>query len=247
MGRNELKQLLSDSLNTNVNLSMFARNIIASTVCDYNEFFNEQNVEIDVDNLCELISSVTLEEKDNLSSAMKYDSEKNCINFSKSINYNETQINHEFKKSILSIITNVYSIETDKHSQGVSFEMNNQKYGDIINDKLGERVIELVYGNEDDKLITLPNTLDELSYDFEEMIGSERLLTYFVNGRGDLFYSNVLSLCETEEECINLFDTLSMYDKTDENDVRMLRSIDAKYEFQMNNILDKRNINNLAI
>lgn len=246
MGINETKEILENALNENKKLSMQARNIISCCVCDFSKFFNEHNIELDYDNICNLVSSLDLDESDNVNSPVEYDPKSNSFVFSKNV-FTQEEIDKGFEKSVLSMMSNVYSIETDKYNEGLTFEINGNQYGKIVNEKLKDRIVELTYGNLDDKIVTLPTTLDSIPMDFEQIVGSENLLTYFVNGRGDLMFNNIASLFNSNEECILFFKNLNRYLELDHNDMRGLRAVDAVYENKKDEILNNKLNNTLAM
>ncbi len=246
MGISETKEMLENALKENKKLSMQARDIISCCVCDFSEFFNKYNIELDYDNICNLVSSLNLDESNDISAPVEYDPKSNSFVFSKNV-FKQEEIDKGFEKSVLSMITNVYSIETDKYNEGLTFDINGKQYGKIVNEKLKDRIVELTYGNLDDKIVTLPTTLDSLSMDFEQFIGSENLLTYFVNGRGDLMFNNIASLFNSEEECILFFRNLNRYLEVDPNDMRGLRAVDAAYENKKEEILQNKLNNTLAM
>lgn len=247
MGRRDIEQILENAFLENKKLSAQTKSIIVDYVNDFNEFFSSHNVEIDFDNLSSNISTLDFREVNNISSAVEYDSQSNSFLFPKDSYSSLEDIERLFQKAILSLVTNVYSIETDRHNEGLNFEMNGKKYGKIVNEKVKDRVIELIYGNPESKIVTLPTTTDSLCMDFESMIGSENLLTYFVNGRGDLMFSSISELFTNNEDCIEFFDNLNRYSEVDENDMRELRKIDRKYEEKRDEILKNKYDMGLAI
>lgn len=242
-----IEQILENSFLENQKLSQQARKIISEYVGDFDIFFYNYGIEIDFDNLCTLVSTLDMKDSDKISSPVEYDSESNSFLFPKDLYFTQSDIERAFQKAVLSMVTNVCSIETDRYNEGLTFQVDGKEYGKIVNEKVKDRIVEIIYGSQEDKVVTLPTTTDSLCHDFENMIGSENLLTYFVNGRGDLMYLNVASLFNSNEECMDFFKNLNRYVEVDPNDMRELRKIDKKYEEKRDEILQNRKENALAM
>lgn len=243
---NSINVTLISSLNKNQNLSQFDRDRIPIIIKDFENFFSNYNVSINMEDISKLLETVTFRKINDKQNSYHYDYVNNSINFYYNTNITEAEAEANYCLGILSLMCTSYNVNTG-YTNGVCFKIDNVEYANIINEKLKNRIFELTYGNIDSKVVTLPTPLDKMIYDIESIIEIEDLLTYFINGRGDLFYSRFLEYFDEENECIDFFRNLNKYDMVDSNDVMSIRSIDKKYETQLKEIMNKKNVNKLVI
>lgn len=228
------------SLNKNQVLSESNRIVILSVIKDYANFFSRYNIDIDIENISKLLLTLDIKESNFITSASMYDSVSNCILISNNPNIKSDVLERDLEKSILSLVTTVYNSNINRYNEGLNFEINGINYGHIVNEKVKDRIVELVYGNIESKVITLPTMEDRLSSDFQQLVGSENLLSYLVNGRGDLLCSDILDICESQTELIEFFTNLNEYEKTDKNYIPDVRAKEDKYKKQMDKLLERK-------
>ena len=242
-----LKEELKESLHKNKNLSQLDRDIIPRIISDYSTFFKMYGIEFDSINTRKLLETLNFRIKQIEDEKVSYDSSTNTIVLPNNINISEEELSEIYEKSILSLMTTTYNLNSESYNEGLNFSVENKKYAGIINEKVTDRIHELVYGNIDDKIVTVPTVLDSLSSDIEGLIGSENLLTYFINGRGDLFYNKMSEVIGSEKETIDFFETLKEYESVDKNNMREINKIDMKYEKQFERILENKKVETLTM
>lgn len=242
-----LKEELKESLQKNGKLSQLDRDIIPRIISDYSMFFEMYGIEFDNINTKKLLETLNFRVKQNDSEKNLYDSLTNTIILPNDLNTSEEELSEMYEKSILSFMTTTYDLNKQSYNEGLNFSIQNQNYAGIINEKVRDRIHELVYGNMDKEIVTVPTVLDGLTSDIENLVGSENLLTYFINGRGDLFYTKMCEVIGSEKETIEFFETLKEYENVDKNNVREINRIDIKYEKQFETILENKKIETLAM
>lgn len=242
-----LKEELKEALQKNGNLSQLDRDIIPRIISDYSMFFKMYGIEFDSVNTIKLLETLNFRAKQSEDEKNSYDSSINTIILPNNIDISEEELSEIYEKSILSLMATTYDLDSGSYSEGLNFSIENKKYAGIINEKLKDRIHELVYGNIDNKMVTVPTVLDCLSSDIESLIGSENLLTYFINGRGDLFYNKMSEIIGSEKDTIDFFETLKEYETVDKNNMREINKIDIKYEKQFERILENKKIETLAM
>ena len=242
-----LKEELKEALQKNGNLSQLDRDIIPRIISDYSMFFKMYGIEFDSVNTIKLLETLNFRAKQSEDEKNSYDSSINTIILPNNIDISEEELSEIYEKSILSLMATTYDLDSGSYSEGLNFSIENKKYAGIINEKLKDRIHELVYGNIDNKMVTVPTVLDCLSSDIESLIGSENLLTYFINGRGDLFYNKMSEIIGSEKDTIDFFETLKEYETVDKNNMREINKIDIKYEKQFERILENKKVETLAM
>lgn len=242
-----LKEELKEALQKNGNLSQLDRDIIPRIISDYSMFFKMYGIEFDSVNTIKLLETLNFRAKQSEDEKNSYDSSINTIILPNNTDISEEELSEIYEKSILSLMATTYDLDSGSYSEGLNFSIENKKYAGIINEKLKDRIHELVYGNIDNKMVTVPTVLDGLASDIESLIGSENLLTYFINGRGDLFYNKMSEIIGSEKDTIDFFETLKEYETVDKNNMREINKIDIKYEKQFERILENKKIETLAM
>lgn len=242
-----LKEELKEALHKNENLSQLHRDIIPRIISDYSMFFKMYGIEFDSVNTEKLLETLNFRIKQNENEKISYDSSINTIILPNNIDTSEEELSEIYEKSILSLMTTTYDLDRKSYSEGLNFSIQNKKYAGIINEKVRDRIHELVYGNIDNKIVTVPTVLDGLSSDIAGLIGVENLLTYFINGRGDLFYNKMSEVIGSEKDTIDFFETLKEYESVDKNNMREINRIDMKYEKQFERILENKKVETLAM
>lgn len=240
MGISEVEKVIITSLNKNQTLSELDRNVILCVIKDYINFFNNYNIAIDIENVSKLLITLEIKKSNVIKNASFYDSSDNCIFISNNFKTNNDIVERDLEKSVLSLITTVYNFNTGSYNDGLTFKINDIDYGHIINEKVKDRIIELVYGNIESKIVTLPAMEDQLSSDFQQLVGSENLIRYLVNGRGDLLLSDILDLCESQTECMEFFANLNEYENTDKNYITDVRKRENIYIKQRDKMLERK-------
>lgn len=250
MGINEFEELVTSSLNSNKFLSMENRNLFNSIIKDFANYFFEYGIDLNYDNLSSLLRELDTAADDNIDEICKYDSENNRILINRTSDASPEEIEKSYVYMVLSIISNPNQTEMIDDGEtlipkcGLEFEENGNKKGHCLDRKLKERIIEMIYGN--DEMYTLPTIEDEFLIDVEKLVGSENLLVWFVNGRGDLLFENITSKLGMEQ-ANELYDVTDKYENTDVNEIRELRLLEAKYEKIRANSLMKVDNNIIAL
>lgn len=209
------------------------KEIFLDSLCNYITNFQKYNLEPDYENFCSQLSKLKIIYTKESNKLVDYDFKTNTMKINtqqvQKINDTEEMLNM-FNLAILSMLTYVYNIETDSFNNGVTFEANGKTYGEYINEKIGERIQEIFFGNiakyhyEAEKkveTIELPTASDQICMDMQALVGSDNLFTYYLNGRGDLFFNKLSVLFPTQEECIefvNNVDNLKESDQSKDNE-----------------------------
>lgn len=228
-------QFVEGSLFDNQSLSMHDRELIKCIITDFQNYLDIYGVELDYNNMMFLLMKLTTAQDDKITSTCAYNSEKNAILINPKMSYeaSESQVEKDYIKAILSIASTLKQSETIdnaadmKPKQGLIFSIQGNERGNFLDEKLKDRIIERIYGN--DGIYTLPSTSDEILGDIQKLVGIENLLTWFVNGRGDLLFDDISSKIGIEQ-ARSLYVTMDTYQNTDINDVRELRMLESKYE-----------------
>lgn len=172
--------------------------------------FDEYNLEPDYDNFYSRLSDLKVNYSNDIDTFVCYKCEENelLINIDKLKLVEDINIlDNIFNRPILDMITYVKSLENEKFNKGITFDYQGKKMGNVINEKIDDRILELFFGNEESSNISLPTAKEEVYYDVEKLIDSENLLTYYLNGRGDLFLSKMSEIFPNEEECIDFIES----------------------------------------
>ena len=160
-----LKEELKESLHKNKNLSQLDRDIIPRIISDYSTFFKMYGIEFDSINTRKLLETLNFRIKQIEDEKVSYDSSTNTMVLPNNINISEEELSEIYEKSILSLMTTTYNLNSESYNEGLNFSVENKKYAGIINEKVTDRIHELVYGNIDDKIVTVPTVLDSLLSD----------------------------------------------------------------------------------
>lgn len=232
--------VVKNSLIKNQNLSQYSRDTVLEIVKEYTYRFKEYNIELDFQNIASLLETLNIAVFSSEGKYIPYDNNSNIIYIKNDPSIDDEAFKETFGKSVLSLITNIYNPSTGKYNEGLNFEINGKRYGHMINEKIKDRIHELTFGNNDSMIVTVPTIADELSANFQEMVGSDNLLTYFVNGRGDLLYSDIVKLCDSEKESLDFFENLNSYENSDPNDIVELNKCAEIYRKQRIKIINNK-------
>lgn len=183
------------------------------------------------DNIYNLLANATFEEA-SIEKTFVYDPDKNA--FKKRINYGDDSINvDDFRYAVLSLFLNASkkmqeddfeelfvdgeeTLDTDTNL-GLEFTSNGKKYN-MIHKKVCERISELALGNPDSKVVTVPTYEDDIFRNIEYLIGSDKLMDYFVNSNGSALYTDMLRLFNGNTlNCKRFLDTIEAFDTVDKN------------------------------
>lgn len=241
-----LKESIKESLQKNKNLSQLDRDIIPRIISDYCDFFKMYGVEFDSANIEKLLETLSLKKKEKNETNI-YDLDSNTILFPNEIDTTEDELLEMYEKAILSLMTTTYDFNDNKYKEGLNFSIENKRYGNIVNEKIRDRIHELVYGNIDKNIVMVPTVLDRVANDFEKIVGVSDLLTYYLNGKGDMFYSKMCEITGSEKEVINLFETLNKYETVDRNNMYEMNKLDIEYSSHIDQILENKKIETLGL
>lgn len=250
MGINEFEELVISSLNSNQILSMENRNLFKAIIKDCANYFNFYGVELNYDNISMLLRDLGSAQDDTIHAICEYDYENNQVLINKASDAAEQEIEKSYINVVLSLISNPNQTEVLDETEtlipkcGLEFELNGSKKGHNLDKKMKERIIEMIYGN--DENYKLPSIEDEFLIDVEKLVGAENILVWFINGRGDLLFENVASKLG-DESAKELYDVIDQYGNTDVNEIRELRLLEAKYEKIRANSLMKVDNNIIAL
>lgn len=211
-------------------------NVFIDSLSTYIINFNKLKLNPDYDNFCMRLSNLNISESHDISKACEYNPQENTLTINNEKMKEET---NDINYSILKMLTSVYNTELNKVSEGITFDYNGKKYATFINKKIDDKVVEVFFGNNSG--LTTLNASDRLYMDLEGIIGFEELFNYYLNARGDLFFSKLSQLSfENDDKCIEF---LKMTDELeDQNNI-----LDSKYENEIEtvkkNIVRENNIN----
>ena len=228
-------------LENNSNLNHETKETIINIISVYNKFLSDVNCPINEENLSFILSNITISEEE--TSDIKYDSTNNKIIVpdTKKYNYkvNEEKLNYMFIKTMLSVITTIHH-QDSTITNGVIFSNNNKKYGEVINEVISDRILELTFGNPDYIVEQSPKAIgfkDELFRNLEEIYGSEKLLNYYLNGKGIELYSTMAQMFDSEEKALNLISLMDEASKIEPNDIEKAFQL-RKYEYDIYNDIE---------
>ena len=228
-------------LDNNINLNMETKVNIESIIRVFNSLLSQINCPINEDNTYLLLSNIAISEEE--VENINYDSKNNKIVVPDAKKYNyaihEDRLNHEFIKTMLDVITSIHN-EDGTISKGVTFDVGDQTYGNVINEVISDRIIELTFGNPDyivDADATMMGFKDGLFRKLEEVFGTNKLLTYYLNGRGIDFYADLSQKFGSEERALNLLSTMEKANTIEPSD--MGKALDLrKCEFDIDSEIE---------
>lgn len=213
-------EMISNSLNScllnNKELMPF-KEIFSDSLSTYLYKFKEYQLEPDYDNFCNLLSNLKVDYNNSIENVTSYDKNINTLHINPEKVKELSDLSRIFISPILTMFTYVHNIENEKASLGVTYEENGVMHGEYINEKIDDRIKELFFGNEEvfhkenGKLvetITLPCASDQVCMDIQYLLGEANLFTYYLNGRGDLFFSKMSELFNSPNECIEFIDSV---------------------------------------
>ena len=215
------------SLNANQQLSGEAKAILFGYCRDFINFASMVNTELDIDNLSRQLSTLTQIESDS-SDEIKYSKKDNAIVVSRDKYYKIGDLNNAFAKAVLSMIT-TFKKEDGTLKSGIEFDMNENKYGTYINSAIEDRIVEFMYGNPDDAIVTLPSYRDTLVMDLESVVGYDKLIPYFLNGQGESLFYDVEKLFGSSEKAENFFNTVEQFGTVSTNDLANNSKLELSY------------------
>lgn len=214
-------------LNFNDSLQQFYQNnkefqpfkdLFEETLSLFDSKFSEYNFEVNYDNFSVLLNKLKVKFNELQDEIVKYNKSDNniSINVSKIKEIDDSQyLTTMFAKPVLNMFTNVYNIENDKYNLGLEFELNNEIHGKYLNEKIGDRIIELFVGNPDNTPVIVPNKSDEVCNDLQRLVGCDNLFLYYFNGRGDLFFNKINEISGDEKNSIDFIDSIDSLKKND--------------------------------
>lgn len=241
-----LKETIKESLQKNKNLSQLDRDIIPRIISDYCNFFSMHGIEFDSVNTEKLLETLSLKKKEKNEKKL-YDIDSNSILFPNELDTTEDELFEMYEKAILSLMTTTYDFDANEYSEGLNFSVENKKYGSIVNEKVRDRIHELIYGNIDKEIVIVPTVLDRVASDFEKIVGVSDLLTYYLNSKGNLFYNKMCEITGSEKEVIDLFEILNKYETVDKNNMYEMNKLDIEYSSHIEHILENKKVETLGL
>ena len=121
-----LKEELKESLQKNKNLSQLDRDIIPRIISDYSVFFQMYGIEFDSINTRKLLETLNFRVKQIEDEKVSYDSSTNTIVLPNNINISEDELSEIYEKSILSLMTTTYDLNSGSYSEGLNFSIENK-------------------------------------------------------------------------------------------------------------------------
>ncbi len=185
---------LFEYLNSNENLSENQKKILYDYLCIIKSIYDKYIGNYVFDNVSELIRTLKIQEIDE-TSEISYDKNSNTLMLGK------LALNHEYNtyKSLFELTSQSYDEENHSYNSGIIIKSENgTEYGKRLNDLIISKLIayNTGYTLSDESIANN----DELVKNITDVIGSEKLVTYFAYGNGKLLFSELFSNKNISEE-----------------------------------------------
>ena len=202
----------------------------AGILLKYINFF--EIIDIDVsyfgNMINDLLASATFTE-DNINKTFMYDPKSNT--FISKMNCDNINTD-DFRYAVISLFLNASKKTKEEDFEelfideeapvnndyiGLEFSINNKKYSEL-NKKVCEKISEYSLGNPEDKIATVLTYEDDIFRNFEYLIGSDKLIKYFINNEGQALYNDLLGLFNgNKDNCKRFLDVLESFGTIDRN------------------------------
>lgn len=227
------------SLEQNENLNDNSKNIMATIINEYNNMLSLVNCLVNEDNLNLILSEISFIEKnvDDIS----YDAKRNKIIIPDTKEYDYTangdKLNDMMIKTLLSVISTIHN-EDGTITTGVLFKKGNKMYGKVLNEVIINKINELTFGNADyivDGRTKAFDFKDGLFRNFEEIIGSEKLLKYFLNGQGEELFLEITQMFGSSESALEFFEIMEEANSIEPNEIEKAHKlVELEYNIEKN-------------
>lgn len=246
-----------DTIEKNSNLNQKQKELMKFVINKYNNtFLNVFDVDMNLDNVSQLLSSINIisdvsKESDK---SFYYEPDNNII-IDNSVNVSaDNRKMYDYCDAVLEVISRKYNPDTEKYDKGLVYENSNGRLlGIKINDKVKSSIILNILGEnpseesiEDFYCDTASEycTLDDrIMFDMYNILSAKEMLTYFINAEGEQFFQRICEGFDDELQAVEFFENIDSYNK--ENSIKNRAKYDEQMKMLKENIFKQENSINL--